>query len=104
MFIQPIQLCDVVYNAATQSFEGTVIIRDGGVTRKYACGIDAPITTSFEDAAEGLATQAQRLHLNGGGIFSDFAPQHPAPRAGRAKFEPFEWLQQIARLPGQNAA
>ena len=61
----PLQLSDVIYNAATQSFEALVTIHDAGNTRSYACAIDAPITMEYEDAAKGLATQAMRRHTHG---------------------------------------
>ena len=56
----PLQLSDVIYNAATQSFEALVTVHDAGQARSYACAIDAPITMEFADAASGLATQAMR--------------------------------------------
>ncbi|WP_299609173.1 orotidine 5-phosphate decarboxylase [uncultured Tateyamaria sp.] len=61
----PLQLSDVIYNAATQSFEALVTVHDAQGPRSYACAIDAPITMEFEDAAEGLATQAMRRHTHG---------------------------------------
>ncbi|MEP4195023.1 MAG: hypothetical protein ABJL99_05225 [Aliishimia sp.] len=53
---------DVIYNAAAQSFEAKVTVHEADQSVTYACAIDAPITMSFEDAAEGLATQALRRH------------------------------------------
>ncbi|APX13438.1 hypothetical protein [Tateyamaria omphalii] len=61
----PLQLSDVIYNAATQSFEALVTVHDDRDSRSYACAINAPITMAFEDAAEGLATQAMRRHTHG---------------------------------------
>ncbi|WP_189799425.1 orotidine 5-phosphate decarboxylase [Tateyamaria sp. syn59] len=61
----PLQLSDVIYNAATQSFEALVTVHDDRGARSYACAINAPITMAFEDAAEGLATQAMRRHTFG---------------------------------------
>lgn len=61
----PLQLSDVIYNAATQSFEALVTVHDPNGARRYACAIDAPITMEFEDAAAGLATQAIRRHGRG---------------------------------------
>lgn len=61
----PLQLTDVIYNAATQSFEALVTVHDGRGARSYACAINAPIDMSFEDAAAGLATQATRRHSHG---------------------------------------
>ncbi len=65
MMITPLQLSDVVYNAATQSFEALVTVHDGTRTQRYACAIDAPITMEFEAAAKGLATQALRRNQLG---------------------------------------
>lgn len=61
----PLQLSDVIYNAATQSFEALVIVHDAQTVRSYACAIAAPITMEFADAASGLATQALRRHTRG---------------------------------------
>ena len=75
----PLQLSDVIYNAATQSFEALVTAHDAGTARSYACAIDAPITMAFEDAAAGLARQAMRRHTHG----RSHAPHMPfavAPR------------------------
>lgn len=58
----PLQLSDVIYNAATQSFEALVTVHDGDSARSYACAISAPITMEFDEAARGLATQAMRRH------------------------------------------
>ena len=58
----PLQLSDVIYNAATQSFEALVTLHDNRGTRSYACAIHAPIDMNFEDAAAGLAAQAKRRH------------------------------------------
>lgn len=61
----PLQLSDVIYNAANQSFEALVTVHDASGARSYACAIDAPITMEFEDAARGLSTQALRRHTHG---------------------------------------
>ncbi|WP_223424152.1 orotidine 5-phosphate decarboxylase [Tateyamaria pelophila] len=58
----PLQLSDVIYNAATQSFEALVTLHDNRGSRTYACAIDAPINMNFEDAAARLAAQAKRRH------------------------------------------
>ena len=62
MQIVPLQLTDVIYNAATQSFDALVTVHDSTGARSYACSIDAPITMEFDDAAQGLVTQAMRRH------------------------------------------
>ena len=48
----PLELSDVIYNAATQSFEARVTVHDRTGARSYACAIDAPITMEFADAAD----------------------------------------------------
>jgi len=57
-----IELNHVHYNAATQSFEGLVTLKDGQQTHSYPCAINAPIDMSFERASEGLTQQALRRH------------------------------------------
>ncbi len=61
----PLQLGDVIYNAASQRFEALVTVHDRPGARRYACAIDAPIDMEFEDAARGLSTQAMRRHKRG---------------------------------------
>jgi len=61
----PLQLSDVTYNAATQSFEALVTVHEPSGARSYACAIEAPITMEFAEAADGLATQALRRHVRG---------------------------------------
>lgn len=56
------ELSDVIYNPAAQAFEARVTLHTDSGAQSYACAIEAPITTSFEDAAEGLAKQALRKH------------------------------------------
>ena len=56
------ELTGVIYNAAEQAFEAKVTVHDAKGTASYACAIEAPISLSFEDAAEGLARQALRKH------------------------------------------
>lgn len=104
MQIHQIQLTDVIYNAGTQSFEALVTIIEGERFCKYACAIDAPISMSFEDAAKGLSRQATRRHGGRGGIFSETRREGAPQRAGRPRFDPKEWLANIIKLPGRNAA
>ena len=104
MQTSPIQLTDVIYNAANQCFEALVVVHDGDSSRKYACAIDAPIDMSFEDAARGLATQALRRHKARGGIYSEVMRPTPPQRAGRRSFDPLRWLESIVHLPGRHAA
>jgi len=79
----PLQLSDVIYNAATQSFEALVTVHDDHGARSYACAIDAPITMEFRDAANGLATQAMRRHTHGRADGAHMPSATPQPRAGR---------------------
>ena len=65
MYTIPLQLSDVIYNAANQTFEALVTVHDQSGTRRYACAISAPINMEFEDAAKGLSTQAMRQHERG---------------------------------------
>lgn len=83
MYHVPLELKDVIYNAATQSFEALVTVHDGSNKRRYACSINAPIDMEFDDAARGLATQALRRHARGQ-MDSMQLPAHTAPRARRA--------------------
>ena len=80
----PLELSDVIYNAATQSFEARVTVHDRTGARSYACAIDAPITMEFADAADGLVTQALRRHARGRADATRLPTATPAQRAGRA--------------------
>ena len=99
-----IQLSDVIYNAASQTFETLVTITEGNREKRYPCAIEAPITMSFEQAAMGLEKQALRSHGTGRGLFSKILPRHAAVRAGRASFDPQIWLDQLGLYTHQNAA
>ncbi|THH34837.1 hypothetical protein E4Z66_17925 [Aliishimia ponticola] len=63
---------NVIYNAAEQAFEARVTVHDDTPVT-YACAIDAPITMDFEDAADGLVTQALRRHGADRGLCSSRA-------------------------------
>jgi len=104
MQTRPIQLTDVIYNAANQSFEALVTVHDGELSRKYACAIDAPISMSYEDAAMGLTKQAVRRHKSNRGCYSEVKFPAPAQRAGRRNFDPMRWLESLVHLPGRRAA
>lgn len=99
-----IQLNDVIYNAASQSFEALVSISDGTRSKRYACAIDAPINMSFEQATAGLKTQALRKHASGRGLHSQMRRQLPSQRAGRAAFDPRAWLSSLGCTTRSNAA
>lgn len=104
MFTVPIKLTDVVYNAASQSFEASATIYGSGVVRWYACSIDVRISTSFEGAAEALKKQALRRHNGCGGLCSRVSTSAVRPRAWRARFDPQRWLQSLLNTPGIRAA
>lgn len=82
MHTVPLQLSDVVYNAANQTFEALVTVYDQSGIRRYACAIDAPINMEFEEAAKGLSKQALRRHVRGL-VDSIPTPMPTAQRAGR---------------------
>ncbi|MGB3247005.1 MAG: orotidine 5-phosphate decarboxylase [Sulfitobacter sp.] len=104
MQTRPIQLTDVIYNAANQSFEALVTVYDGDTTHKFACAIDAPITMTFEDAAVGLSTQALRRYKTRRGTRSQVIPYTPSQRAGRQARDPLLWLERLMHLPGRRVA
>ena len=104
MQTRPIQLTDVIYNAANQSFEALVTVHDGDNSRKYPCAIDAPISMSFADAATGLTRQALRRHRARGGTYSQTTHHVPTQRAGLANFDPMRWLESLVHLHGRRAA
>ncbi|WP_415921998.1 orotidine 5-phosphate decarboxylase [Tateyamaria sp. SN6-1] len=79
----PLQLSDVIYNAATQSFEARVTVHDPRGARSYACAIDAPITMEFPEAADGLAKQAMRRHTHGRADATHMPSATPTRRSGR---------------------
>ena len=82
MHTVPLQLNDVIYNAATQSFEALVTVHDASGQQRYACAIDAPIDMEFRDAAKGLSRQALRRHGRGQADSVIDLPHVPR-RAGR---------------------
>ena len=104
MQMSSIQLSDVIYNAANQSFEALVSVSTEGRTRRYACAIDAPISMTFEQAAEGLTRQAIRRDMKGSSLYSEVMLRAAKQRAGRPRFDPRRWLQSIVALPGSRAA
>ena len=99
-----VELSNVIYNAATQSFEALVTVRNGDTTRKYPCAINAPISMSFEDAALGLSKQALRRHRSNACIYAESRPHVPAQRAGRQFFDPMKWLESLVQKSGHRAA
>ena len=58
----PVDLSNIIYNPATQAFEGRAIVHDPDGMRSYACAVNAPITTDYSRASERLAAQALRRH------------------------------------------
>ena len=103
MQIRPVQLTDVTYNAAEQAFDALVSVYDDNAVKKYACSIEAPITMSYAEAAEGLKVQALRCHQQQKGMVSEVSRHMPTPRAGREPVNAFRWLNAIMS-PGQRAA
>lgn len=104
MFTSPVQLTDVIYNAANQTFEATVTIYDQGTAKRYACSITAPITTSFADAAKGLKTKALRLHAKSTGLASTLLPTPARAPAKRRPFNPTNWLHSLLKNRNPRAA
>lgn len=104
MQTRPVQLTNVIYNAASQCFEALVTVHDGDKSKKYACAINAPIEMTFEDAATGLKTQALRRHAGMPGLASRYITPRAAQRAGRPAYSTMEWLENLIRAPGRRAA
>ena len=104
MQMRPVQLKDVFYNAANQSFEALVTVHDGENTKNYACAISAPIEMTFEDAAKGLKTQALRRHKSNAGLASRYVTPRPLMRAGRSTRTTIQWLENLIRNPIRRVA
>ena len=104
MQTSPIQLTDVIYNAANQSFEACVTVYSESGARKYPCAIEAPISMSFEDAAKGLHTQALRRHAKRSGLHSQMRRFAPQQRAPQSRFDPVRWLETLINGEQRNAA
>jgi hypothetical protein len=81
-----VELNNVIYNAASQSFEAKATVYAGASLRSFACAINAPIDMTFANAAQGLSTQALRGFQGNTRLFSSHPATTPAPqvRAGRA--------------------
>jgi hypothetical protein len=104
MFTSPVQLNDVIYNAANQTFEASVTIYDKGIVQRYACAINAPISTTFVDAAAGLKSKALHLHSKGAGLHSSLVSSPKAQTDSRQSFDPSTWLRAILTNPAQITA
>lgn len=104
MQTQSVQLADVIYNAANQTFEALATVHSEGRTRKYACEINAPITMTFKEAAAGLTKQALRRESHRGGLYSEASVHVAHQRAGRPRFDPRRWLEELIAMPGNRAA
>ena len=70
-----VELSNVTYNAANQSFEARATLHDMGIRHSYACMIEGPITMGFDDAAGKLSRQAFKIHRLAGRMRS--RGQHP---------------------------
>lgn len=90
-----VMLSDVIYNAGNQCFEALVTVRMDDLTKTYPCAIEAPISMSFEKAAEGLQTQALRKNKQGAQMYSQMRRHVAGVRAGRQRFDPRTWLAQL---------
>lgn len=90
-----IQIGQVAYNATTQCFEALVTVHTNGAIRKIPCAIEAPISMSFERAAEGLKKQALRQQAQPSGLCSQMRRHMADVRAGRPRFDPRNWLAQL---------
>jgi len=100
-----IQISDVIYNAATQTFDALVTVKDTTGTVKYPCSIEAPITLPFAEAAKGLKQQAVRRHSQpAGGIYAKIASYRPAHRAPRKTFDVRGWINDMQSTIGQRIA
>ena len=102
MSLPTVELQNVIYNAASQCFEGLATVHAGPASRSIACAINAPIDMSFKDASQGLSAQALR-RFNGASELSASIPQntqHRQTRAGRAParkvMDAFEMLRRLA--------
>lgn len=90
-----VQLRNVTYNAANQSFEALATVTSQSGTRTHPCFIEAPVTMSFEGAAKGLETQALRNDTRESGLSSQMRHRVVPVRAGRQRFGPRAWLAQL---------
>jgi|TARA_B110000908_G_C10220121_1_gene434886 hypothetical protein len=90
-----VQLSQVIYKAASQSFEALATVTSQANTKTFPCSIEAPINMSFERAAEGLKTQAVRKSASAHGIYSQMRHHMATVRAGRPRFDPRTWLAQL---------
>ncbi len=99
MYTCPIELSDVRYNAANQQFEAAVTVHDNSTVRTYACAIEAPISTSFEDAAQRLGKTAIEQHQNHGGLFSETQRFTPLKNALIPPKTRSGWLRRMLQTP-----
>lgn len=90
-----VQLSNVIYNAGNQCFEALATVTTQSATKTHACAIEAPISMSFEQAAEGLKLQALRQNEKGAGMYSQMRHHVATARAGRPRFDPRTWLAQL---------
>lgn len=94
----------VSYNAAEQTFEGLVTVSDAQKMRRYPCAIAAPITMSFETAAQGLSRQAFRKHTRASGVYSQIKRHAPSMRKPRRRFDPRSLFALLTTATEQRAA
>lgn len=89
-------LSDVIYNAAEQSFEGVVTVTSARGPLRYAASYSAPITTDFEDAAEGLIARAVRMHELNRGMRAGLVRRIDIPTLRKpSRPTPTRWLDSL---------
>ena len=99
----PVQLTDVIYNAATQSFEASVTIYEKSAAYRYPCVIEGPISMRFQDAAKALEKQAFRQHGNPAGLCSVTRQPIPQRQLRHHRLDLRVWLQNLLGNPGNLA-
>ncbi len=65
-----LSLGEIRYNARNSAFEARVDIEKNGVTYRYPCSVEAPLTTEPTLIREALARQACRQSGVGASIMS----------------------------------
>lgn len=81
----PTEVSGVIYDAKNKAITAQVTIRDGLVTRSYACSVSGPISMPYARTARELARRALRKHGESSGSAPAPAPQcetEPEPRRG----------------------
>jgi hypothetical protein len=100
MYPCPIELKQVRYNAANQSFEAAVTVHDNDTVRTYACSIKAPLSMTYEEASRRLGKQAIHNHQRRGGLFSEVTR---LVQGGRSMTRG-RWFRDLLQVSGRKAA